>query len=98
MAAAERRALQVDGGPEQHVGALGPRLRGEGRADPLDELDVPRRAEGAPSTGSDTDGGPPANRSPRAPLGPSVTLSAGTSPDASTFHQSAPASGTTSSS
>ena len=56
--------------------------------------DAPSAAE----HGNDTDGGPPTNRSPRAPLGPSVTLSAGTSPDAATFHQSAPASGTTSSS
>ena len=40
--------------------------------------------------GKHTDGGPPANRWPRAPLGPSVTRSAGTSPDAGTFHQSDP--------
>ena len=47
--------------------------------------------------GNDTDGGPPAKRWPRTPLGPSLTRNAATSPEAATFHQSAPERGRTSS-
>ena len=45
VAARERRAVDVDRRREQHAARLGARLLAEHRADPLDELDVPRRAE-----------------------------------------------------
>ena len=54
-------------------------------------------APSAAPHGNDTDGGPPAKRWPRTPLGPSLTRNAATSPEAATFHQSDPDSGRTSS-
>ena len=45
VAAAERRAVQVDGRREQHVDALAPALRGQQAAEVRDELLVPGRGE-----------------------------------------------------
>ena len=98
VAAAERRALEVDGGAEQHVGALGARLLGQRRARPARPASTSHVAPSAAPHGNDTDGGPPAKRCPRTPLGPSLTRNAATSPEAGTFHQSDPERGRTSSS
>ena len=52
VAAAQRRALEVDGGAEQHLGALGARLLGQRGADALDQVDVPRGARARRRTGT----------------------------------------------
>ena len=78
------------------MGALGSRLDGQRRADARDELDVPRRAEGGAAR--EAHRRRPADEAlAPAPLGPSVTLSAGTSAETGTFHQSSPDRGRTSS-
>src|SRR5690606_19486752 len=45
IAAAQRGALDVDAGSEQHADLLDRGLDAEGAADPLDQLGIPRRAE-----------------------------------------------------
>jgi hypothetical protein len=82
-AAGSRRA-------QQDMGALGEGLDAAGRLRPARTRSTSQVAPRAAPQGKDTEGGPPANSSPRAPLGPSVTLRAGSPGDAGTFHQSAP--------
>ena len=53
VAARERRAVDVDGGPEQHPARLRARLGADHRADALDEVDVPRRAERGAARGAE---------------------------------------------
>ena len=91
VAARERMAVDVDRRCEQHVRALAARLVADPAPDLFDELRIPRRAE----RGAAREGGrrPPVHRSPRAPIGPSVTFSGGmpSRSTAAVCHRSTPA-------